>query len=119
MAALEAAASEMDSAADPADAVERAATAADPIWDAGLMVPTIAGFHDGYYSALRRYDAQMLEAAAAPDQPLEPLRAAIAGAGLVLLVLVLLTGLVLLFWPRVRERGVGIRGSPVTDSPSP
>ena len=75
-----AAASDWMNAPDPADAVERAATAADPIWDAGLMVPTIAWFHDGYYSALRRYDAQMLEVAAAPDQPLAGNRTLIAGA---------------------------------------
>jgi hypothetical protein len=94
---LEEAAAELDTVEDPADAVERAATAADPIWDAGLMVPTIAWLHDGYYSALRRYDAQMLELAAAPDQPLPNNRALIAGGATVLLLALMLVALVLLF----------------------
>jgi hypothetical protein len=88
--------------------VERAATAADPIWDAGLMVPTIAWFHDGYYSALRRYDAQMLEVAAAPDQPLAGNRALIAGAATVLLLALMFAGLLLLFLPSRGGRGWGL-----------
>lgn len=107
---LDAAAAALANAPDPADAVERAATAADPIWDAGLMVPTIAWFHDGYYSALRRYDAQMLEVAAAPDQPLAGNRALIAGAATALLLALMFAGLVLLFLPGgIRGRGSGIR----------
>jgi hypothetical protein len=107
---LDAAAAALANAPDPADAVERAATAADPIWDAGLMVPTIAWFHDGYYSALRRYDAQMLEVAAAPDQPLAGNRALIAGAATALLLALMFAGLVLLFLPGgIRARGSGIR----------
>jgi hypothetical protein len=105
--ALEAAAQEIAGAADRADAVERAATAADPIWDAGLMVPTIAWEHDGYYSALRRYDAQMLEVAAAPDQPLSGNRALIAGAATVLMLALMLVALVLLFLPGRRARAAG------------
>ena len=99
---LDAAAAALVNAPDPADAVERAATAADPIWDAGLMVPTIAWDHDGYYSALRRYDAQMLEVAAAPDQPLAGNRALIAGAATLLLLALMFAGLLLLFLPSVR-----------------
>jgi hypothetical protein len=106
VATLEAAAVELATADDPADAVERAATAADPIWDAGLMVPTIAWFHDGYYSALRRYDAQMLERAAAPDQPLPGPRALIAGGATALLLALLLVAFVLLFGPGRRPAAV-------------
>jgi hypothetical protein len=105
---LNEAAAALATAPDPADAVERAATAADPIWDAGLMVPTIAWFHDGYYSALRRYDAQMLEVAAAPDQPLAGNRALIAGAATVLLLALMFAGLLLLFLPSRGGRGWGL-----------
>jgi hypothetical protein len=105
---LDEAAAALATAPDPADAVERAATAADPIWDAGLMVPTIAWQHDGYYSALRRYDAQMLEVAAAPDQPLAGNRALIAGVATVLLRALLFAGLVLLFLPGGGMGGWGL-----------
>ena len=107
VAALEEAAQELETVADPADAVERAATAADPIWDAGLMVPTIAWLHDGYYSALRRYDAQMLELAAAPDQPLPGNRALVAGGATVLLLALMLVALALLFGPGRNQSAPG------------
>ncbi len=105
---LETAAVAVATASDPADAVERAATAADPIWDAGLMVPTIAWEHDGYYSALRRYDAQMLEVAAAPDQPLAGNRSLIAGVVTLGLLALMFAGLVLLFLPSLGVRGWGV-----------
>ena len=112
VATLEAAVAEIDNAPDTADAIERAATAADPIWDAGLMVPTVAWVHDGYFGALRHYDAQMLQAAAAPDPPMALTRALVAGLGSVLLLALMLGGLVLLFAPTRGGRGAVRPASP-------
>ena len=99
VAALRKAERDMDGAADPADAVERAATAADPIWDAGLMVPTIAWFHDGYYGSLRRSTRRCSKPPPRPTSPCRPARALIAGAATALMLALMLAALLLLFLP--------------------
>ncbi|HUS15049.1 MAG TPA: hypothetical protein VM536_08545 [Chloroflexia bacterium] len=83
--------------ANPAT-IYRIALAADDLWVAGKYIPPVDAFHDGYYSALRRYDGESLAVAATDDSPVSgtPIRARI---GAVAITVVSLLALLLLFAP--------------------
>jgi hypothetical protein len=75
-------------------------------------------FHDGYFSALRRYDAQALEVAATPDDALPIGQSVLAWLGAGAVALLLLAALLLMFlppsfWSRVplfRSRRLALEG---------
>jgi hypothetical protein len=112
---------ELDSPTAGPATFRRLAMATDELWDAGKNIPSVNRYHDGYFSALRRYDGESLQVAAIPEDPLagsQTLRAwAIAG----LLGLMLAAGVLLFlappaFWTRFAPLGAWLRArlAPIT-----
>src|SRR5207245_463065 len=67
---LERLAPQLDAPDASAATIRRVALAADDLWAAGKYIPQNDQFLDGYFSALRRYDAESLEVAATPEPAL-------------------------------------------------
>jgi hypothetical protein len=100
------------------DTIRKFAQIANDVWVAGAYIPTVDQFHDGYFSALRRYDAQALEVAATPDDALPIGQSVLAWLGAGAVALLLLAALLLMFlppsfWSRVplfRSRRLALEG---------
>jgi hypothetical protein len=100
------------------ETIRKFAQIANDVWVAGAYIPTVDQFHDGYFSALRRYDAQALEVAATPDDPLPAGQRVLAWLGAGAVALLLLAALLLMFlppsfWSRVplfRRRPMALEG---------
>jgi len=75
------------------------AATGDNLWVAGKYIPPVDSYHDGYFSALRRYDAQSLEVAATPEPSLASQQTILAWTGGVVLGGLLLGALLLIFAP--------------------
>ncbi len=67
---IEKLAPQLDAPDADATTFRRLALATDDLWAAGKNIPSVNKYHDGYFSALRRYDAQSLEVAVVPEAPL-------------------------------------------------
>ncbi len=79
--------------------IRKFADTADALWVDGYNLPNINSYDDGYFSALRRYDAQSLEVAATPDTP-QPSRVRLLAWGAAFaLGAVFLSALLLIFVP--------------------
>jgi hypothetical protein len=84
--------------------MRRIALAADDLWVAGRYIPQVDQYHDGYFSALRRYDAESVEVAATPEPALAGRRTILAWAGAVVVGLILFGALLLIFAPPTLAR---------------
>jgi len=58
---------QLDAPTADATTFRRLALATDDLWAAGKNIPSVNRYHDGYFSALRRYDTESLEVAAVPE----------------------------------------------------
>jgi hypothetical protein len=99
MALLDQMAPAMEAPDVSSDTIRKFAQIADDVWVAGAYIPTVDQFHDGYFSALRRYDAQALEVAATPDDPLPAGQRVPAWLGAGAVAALLLAALLLMFLP--------------------
>ncbi len=96
---------QLDAPDADATTLRRLALAIDDLWAAGKNIPSVNRYHDGYFSALRRYDTESLEVAAVPEAAApssQTIRAwLIAGAlGLLLAAALLLFLAPAAFWRR-------------------
>ena len=96
---------QLDAPDADATTLRRLALATDDLWAAGKNIPSVNRYHDGYFSALRRYDTESLEVAAVPEAAVpssQTIRAwLIAGAlGLLLAAALLLFLAPAAFWRR-------------------
>ncbi len=104
---LEQLAPQLDASGADSATLRRIALIGDQLWADGKNLPSVDRYHDGYFSALRRYDAESVEVAVSPEPALGNTQAILAWGGAVGLGGLLLLALLLLlappaFWRRFR-----------------
>lgn len=96
---IEQLAPQLDAPTADSATIQRLALAGDGLWAAGKNLPSVDRYHDGYFSALRRYDAESLEVAATPDSAVPTTTQLVAWGGAGLVGVLLLGALLLVFAP--------------------